>query len=269
MHTAMQLQKDLFVTEIDGGPADLFPDWGQLDRFGIVVHEPFGAIGASYLLQAAIAEWYAVRPERRDRSDQIYPDVFLFHAGGPHGDHTYFDLYPARKEVLVENTPTALLEAINDRGITHLAVPDRAVEPVQHHYKEPRQAYDRIRAAWAYSPTGRVADADVTVSSQHRVVEANIRLTLNSAESYSERMQAQAAVGTAPVPENELLRAPVSREHEVSKEDRERLLQGREALVLNGVRSETYRRITVREALGMLHRGPAPAFLESQTWPSD
>lgn len=268
MHTAKQLKKELFVTEIDGQPAELLPNWGPLDRFGIVVHEPFGAIGASYLLQAAIAEWFAVRPERMDRNDQIYPDFYLFHAGGPHGDHTYFDLFPTRKEVFVDNTPMALLAAINDRGITHLAVPDRPVERVQHEFKEPRQAHDRIRSVWAYSPTGRVRAADVSISSKHRVVEANTKLTLNASESYSERQQAQAAVGEAPVPENELVRVPASREHEVSKEVRDRILTGRDALLTDGVRTETYRRITVREALGMLHHGAAPAFRESEKWPS-
>ncbi|WP_345568013.1 hypothetical protein [Streptomyces plumbiresistens] len=265
----MQLKKELFVTEIDGKAAELLPDWGPLDRFGIIVHEPFGAIGASYLLQAAIAEWYAARPERLDRSDQIYPDFFLFHAGGPHGDHTYFDLFPPRKEVFVENTPMALLRAVNDRGITHLAVPDRPVERVQHEFKEPRQAYDRIRSAWAYSPSGRVENADVTISSKRRVAEANIKLTLNAAESYSERQQASAAVGEVPLPENELVRVPESREHEVSKEVRDRILEQRKTLDAGGVRTESYRRITVRDALGMLHHGPAPAFLESESWPSD
>lgn len=269
MHTALQLKKELFVTEIEGKPADLLPDWGPLDRFGIVVHEAFGAIGASYLLQAAIAEWYAVRPDRLDRSDQIYPDFYLFHAGGPHGDHTYFDLFPARKEVFVENTPRALLQAINDRGITHLAVPDREVERVQHDFKEPRQAYDRIRSAWAYSPSGRVKDADLTISSKQRVSESNTKLTLDAAQSYSERQQAQAAVGEVPVPENELVSLPASREHEVSKEVRQRILEGRKALLTDSTRTESYRRISVQDALGMLHHGPAPAFLESQEWPKE
>nr|WP_296773430.1 hypothetical protein [Rhodococcus sp. (in: high G+C Gram-positive bacteria)] len=269
MHTAKQLKKELFESRINGETTALLPDWGPLDRFGIVVHEPFGAIGASFLLQAAIAEWYAVRPDRLDQTDQIYPDFFLFHAGGPHGDHTYFDLFPTRKEVFVENTPMALLAAINDRGITHLAVPDRPVERVQHEYKEPRQAYDRIRSAWAYSSSGRVANADLTISAKKRVVEANTKLTLNAAESYSERQQAQAAVGQAPVPENELVRVPASRNHEVSKEVRDRILAEREDLLVDGVRTESYRRITVPDALGMLHHGTAPAFLESETWPTD
>ena len=33
----------------------VFPDWAPLDRFGIVVTEPLGGLGASLLLQLAIA----------------------------------------------------------------------------------------------------------------------------------------------------------------------------------------------------------------------
>jgi hypothetical protein len=171
--------------------------------------------------------------------------------------------------VFVENTPIALLRAINDRGITRLVVPDRSIEYVQHEYKEPRAAEERITSVWAYSPTGRVDNADVRISSTHPILESNTKLTLNAKESYAERQEAIAANGDAQAAENELVNGLPPREHEVSSEIRVRIREQRKSLVEDGVRSETYRRITVPEALGMLHHGPAPAWLESKGFTLD
>jgi len=94
-----------------------------VDRFGLVVTSPLGGIGASLLLESAIAMLYKVRPPRRS-SGPAYPEVYLFHVGGPHGDFSAFDLWPPRKEVLIPSgQPLRVLEAINAHGITRLALP--------------------------------------------------------------------------------------------------------------------------------------------------
>jgi hypothetical protein len=92
MHVADQILAEAFEVQIGGelaGPEAVFPDWSRLDRFGIVVTEPLGGLGASLLLQLAIAQFYSVRPYRR-ASLAVYPEIYLFHAGGPHGDFSYF-----------------------------------------------------------------------------------------------------------------------------------------------------------------------------------
>ncbi|MGH2940429.1 MAG: hypothetical protein ACRDPE_20165 [Solirubrobacterales bacterium] len=263
MHTARQLNESLFAVEIEGGGAtrdDLFRDWGPLDRFGVVIREPFGVVGASYLLQLAITAFYDARPERRNREALVYPDVFVFHVGGRFGDHAFYDVYPPRKEVFVGNDPAEVLGAINDRGITRLAVPDRDSERVQHDWKEPAQALDRIVDAWAYTAGGRTKDADVAITASSLLAEANTKITLHSQESYHEKQKVRAAIGDVSVPETELLTLPVGRDAEVPSADRDAIRDRR--LLLDGPegRTETYRRIDVRQALGMLHRGPAPAF---------
>jgi hypothetical protein len=165
MHTARQLDVSLFSVSRAFGPAtreDLLPDWRPCDRLGVVITEPFGALGASHLIQLAITAFYDVRPTRRagrlDGQDPraIYPEIFLFHVGGAHGDHSMFDFWPARKEVLVDAEPRLVLAAINDRAITRLAVPDSDPAEVAHEHKEPAAARDRIASALVYSPTGRV-----------------------------------------------------------------------------------------------------------------
>jgi hypothetical protein len=76
------------------------------------------------------------------------------------GDHSSYDFWPARKEVLVEDDPRLVLAAINDRGITRLAVPEVERVFVDHEYKEPSAARDRIATAFVYSPTGRVVNPE-------------------------------------------------------------------------------------------------------------
>lgn len=270
MHTAVQLTRDLFTINVDHQAAsydELLPDWSPLDRVGIVIHEAFGAVGASYLLQAATAAYYDAREGRRDRSSLIYPDFYLFHVGGRHGDHMYFDVFPPRKQVFVDNHPIAILHAINDRGISRLVVPERSVDRVQLPYKEPAQALDRITSAWVYSPTGRVADGDVAISATSPRAEANTKLVLYAEQSYEERQQAIADNGPAVRPDDELLRLPPPRDHEVPLDVRNRIWEARSLLLDDaGRRTETYRRIDVRDALRMLHRGPAPPWEESDSF---
>lgn len=260
MHTSRQLDRSLFAIEIEGRAAtreDLFPDWGPLDRFGVVIAEPFGAVGASYLLQLAITAFYDARPQRRGRERPVYPDVFVFHVGGRFGDHAFFDVYPPRKEVFVANEPAAILDAVNDRGITRLAVPDRIGEPGRHGWKEPAQALDRIVGAWAYSAAGRTEGADVAVTATSPLAEANAKITLHPTQSYQEQQEARAAIGDISVPATEMLAPAVDREAEVSKADRDAIRDARKDLDGPSGRVETYRRIDVESALGMLHRGPA------------
>lgn len=50
-----------------------------------------------------------------------------------------------------------VLDTINDRGITRLAVPDRPPRQVVHRPKEVEAALDRIASAFLYDASGRVA----------------------------------------------------------------------------------------------------------------
>ena len=60
----------------------------------------------------------ADRQRARGGAFFIYPDYFLFHVGGPLGDHSMLDIWPSHKEVVVPDQAEALLQAINDRAIT-------------------------------------------------------------------------------------------------------------------------------------------------------
>ena len=268
MHVADQLFVEAFEVQIDGervSPGTVFPDWSPLDRFGMVVTEPLGGLGASLLLQLATAMFYSVRPERR-AATAVYPEIYLFHVGGPHGDFSYFDFWPPRKEIRVAaGRPVALLEAINAHGITRLALPpgDTGAEGVLRSgpstWAEQASAMERLRSCFAYSADGRVADGDVRICSRDPRVHENATASvtpLPGVVSYREEL----ASGSWPrwpdpsVAADGYRWADVveRRVDEVPGPARDRVAEVLAARVSSGELVEVCRRITTAESLAYI-----------------
>jgi hypothetical protein len=169
MHTTA-LRSDEFTITVAGRPAslhDVFPGFTEHDRLGIVIHEQLGAAGAGSLILAAVTAFY---DGLRASGEEFfaYADYFAFHVGADHGTLRKLDVWPPHKEVVVANDAERILEAINDRGVTRLLVPDAlppGAEPAEPDLdRETRHsAQRRIRTALVYSPSGRTRDADVLV----------------------------------------------------------------------------------------------------------
>jgi hypothetical protein len=166
VHMAYDIKKQFFSIKVEGEPTDRqdLLDWDLRDRLGVVVREPVGTIDAGLLIFLAVTAFYDAAKKRRMRP--LYPDIFVFHAGGPWGMHSAFDFAPDHKEIFVDNDPVEMLRAINNRGITHLAVPDCPRKPVRHRYKEPEAAHDRIKRCFAYGRGGSAANSDVEISAR-------------------------------------------------------------------------------------------------------
>lgn len=268
MHTARQLSEEQFEVRIGGEPASraaLLPDWTPWDRFGIVVDRPLGALGASALIQLAITAFYDARPGRRagypvpgTPADDaaVYPDIYLFHVGGRHGFHAPFDFWPARKEVFLPADPRQVLDAVNDRGITRLAVPDAAAQPVEHQWKEPAAARDRIVSAFAYSPEGVTAEADVEIIGLDRVTQVNVAAMLAQGErdlkSGTFTADLDRIAHDADLVERHWTSHKRRRAGETAGADTDRARAARSELGVDGRITETYRRIGVDEALDRL-----------------
>jgi len=254
MHTARQLDVGYFGIAVDGVASSrdvLFPHWNAHDRFGVVVDRPLGATGASMLIQLAITAFYDVKPARREVT--IYPEIYLFHVGGRHGNHAYYDVYPPRKEVVVADDPAEVLEAINDRAITRLAVVDGPAEEVTHHWKEPAAALDRLASTFAYDPTGRVTRGDVAITATDRRALVNTSIILHPTVTYAEQQAARAQAGARVLPANEVVVSTDYVGDNIPAAVRHHVVEQRRAIVTaDGVR-ETYRRIAPADALRMLH----------------
>jgi hypothetical protein len=249
------LKAGMFDIEIGGQPAsipDVFPDWHAHDRLGLVIDEALGGIGATHLLQIAMTLFYDVKPSRKSELT-VYPEIYAFHVGKPRGAHAPYDFWPARREVILETTDhRVVLDAINDRGITRLAVPDRPVRDVIHRPKEEDAAFDRIASAFVYSPSGRVADPDLLIRGNDKRTEYNADQALKPFSE--ERLAAIKPSSTRPVKERDTsyvdwLR---SRSADMTEEERQFVSQRRAELRQGGLATESYRRVSVAEALQRL-----------------
>jgi hypothetical protein len=227
MHSSRELRSSAFEVRVGGAPAtlaDVLEGFEAADRVGVVARRPCAVVGCSALLLAAITAFYDVQ-RARSANFFVYPDYFVFHVGGRLGRHNRLDIWPPHKEVVVADEPEELLRAVNDRGITRLLVEDGAPGDRDGFARETlASARSRVRTAIAYSATGRARDADVAVASNE------------VAETYVDGVLAQSE------------EAPLG--------DRERLAAGRGDLREDGRPVETYRRIGLDEALGLLAPRP-------------
>jgi hypothetical protein len=254
MHTAFSLNSEMFGVELDGRKIsrEALLDWQLYDRLGVVVTSPLGALGASLLMQLTITAYYDIRPARR--TGPHYAEIYLFHAGGRFGDFSNFDLSPMRKEVFLSADSGDLIEAINDRAVTHLVVPDTDSRPLAFPWKEAEAARDRIRRCFAYDPSGRTAHADVVIRALNAGPLDDIESTLD-AQRVLNLIPESLAVGTPAEREFNLRWAARFRRRvtEISAADRATARRRREAISHEGLPRELYRRISTDQALGMLH----------------
>jgi hypothetical protein len=217
VHSTRELSSASFAVSLAGRPADLesvLPGFSDRDRLGIVVRRPLGLAGVSLLVLAAVTGFYDVQRSRGEPFF-IYPDYFVFHAGRTFGDHRRLEIWPPHKEVVVEPDAESLLEAVNDRGITRLAVEDggRAGEP-ELRRETLASARRRIATCLAYAPDGRARDGDVAIAGNEVT------------ERYVGEMLAQSAGAHA--------------------------ADGRRGLVRDGRPVEKYRTVALDEALALL-----------------
>ena len=165
MHTAFDVKKRMFRVTSGGREIDPYEllDWSERDRLGVLIDRPVGALGAGLMILLAASAFYDVVGKKR-RQRPIYPEIYLFHVGGPWGVFTNFDFWPDHKEIFLPSDPVEVLSAVNNRGITHLLVVNQMSAVAEHRFKEPEAALDRLKRCWAYEPAGSVVDGDVVIT---------------------------------------------------------------------------------------------------------
>lgn len=189
MHVAKQLKSENLQIKICDSNAtlnDIFPEPNHNDRYGFIVNQPYGGLGASLLIQAAIVHFYDFRPARRD-TEPMYPEIYMFHVGGRFGDHSSFDFWPPRKEVFVESgNPAKLLSEIADRGITRLAVPEvhpgrlDSLQDGPSSFADIGAVRNCLASCFVYNSRSQTDDADVFLESDHDTFEVNSEWALNT-----------------------------------------------------------------------------------------
>jgi hypothetical protein len=226
VHSSRELRSSAFAVTVDGRPAalaDVLPGFAAADRVGIVVRRPCGAVGASALLMAAVTAFYDVHRARAE-DFFVYPDYFVFHVGRKLGSHNRLDIWPPHKEVVVADEPEEVLRAINDRGVTRLVVEDGAPGEGAFARETLASARGRIVSALAYSANGRTRDADVAIAAND-VTETYVSGVLEQSR-------------------------------DVPASERDRIAAARTRLLEGARPVETYRRVVLDEAIGLLAPDP-------------
>lgn len=254
MHTQTQFNASHFDVEFEsggGGLDRLFPDWVPLDRFGIIIDRPLGGVGATHLTQLAMVLYYSATPERRTMD--IYPEVYAFHAGRDYGSLLHFDFYPPRREVIVPDEPESMVTALNDRGITRLAIPEGYAITGPARLKDLVSLGDLLKSAVEYSASGRVADGDVTVTGLDRRTEVNPTKTLAALDPKPVAVRParkQRRPFKESDPEFEVYEA--RRALALTQADVDRARADRDCIRVGDGAAESYRVLTIDEVIGRM-----------------
>ena len=221
MHTSSQLKSDDFVFIRDGQPvpmSDLVPGLTVLDRLGVVMRGPADGVGAGSLLLACVTAFYDLH-RAAGEPFFAYPDYFTFQATPHPARYSSLDIWPHHKNVQVPNDPEQVLQAVNDRGVNILLVPEGPAASPEFERSALASARRRVRACYVYSPGGRVRDPGFRVQRPPGVTEPYMRKVFESIQDEGVRQE---------------------------------LLRGWEKRQETGGSEETYRRVDLEEALPFL-----------------
>ena len=164
MHSS-KLRDGDFEMVVRGRPvalAEYFRGFTNTKRLGLLAPNRLEGVGAVNLVMAHATAFYnAYRALGEDFF--AYPDYFTFQSREPKAAYGMFDIWPAHKDVLVGAAAAERLNAITDRAVNILLVPDSPPAPHEYQRQQVAAAERLIETCYAYSATGAVADPDVVI----------------------------------------------------------------------------------------------------------
>ena len=164
MHSS-KLRDGDFEMVVRGRPvalAEYFRGFTNTKRLGLLAPNRLEGVGAVNLVMAHATAFYnAYRALGEDFF--AYPDYFTFQSREPKAAYGMFDIWPAHKDVLVGAAAAERLNAITDRAVNILLVPDGPPAPHEYQRQQVAAAERLIETCYAYSATGAVADPDVVI----------------------------------------------------------------------------------------------------------
>ncbi|MFL6042444.1 MAG: aminomethyltransferase family protein [Gaiellales bacterium] len=181
MHSSYALETSDFSVERDGKSAPLSELWPggftHEDRLGVLLANPMDAVGCSNLISGTITLFYDNLKQTQGTGNFFrYSDAYLFGVGCEPGDFNQLDVWPLHKFVTILQPSTeAVLEALIDRRITVLAIPETGARCRGEVVLSTWNCFlDIVRCVVTYSPrTGQARDADVSLVG-NRVVESYV-----------------------------------------------------------------------------------------------
>lgn len=142
--------------------AEYFRGFSNTKRLGLLAPNRLEGVGAVNLVLAHVTAFY--NTYRATGEDFFaYPDYFTFQSRTPKAAYGMFDIWPQHKDVLVGIDAAERLNAITDRGVNILLVPDGPPAPCEYQRQQLAAAERLIETCYAYSASGAVADPDLII----------------------------------------------------------------------------------------------------------
>ena len=116
---------DLLVDGARVTHAEFFAGFAATRRLGLISPAPLTGLGATALVMAHVTAFYDAYRARGDEFS-AYPDFFTFQRAARVARYGMLDIWPERKDVAVGLEPGDVVDAVTDRGVGILLVPDRA-----------------------------------------------------------------------------------------------------------------------------------------------
>jgi len=164
MHSSVLRSSDfeLFVKGSPQNHEDFFKGWANTRRLGFIAENGIEGIGAVNLVMAHATAFYnAYRATKEEFF--AYPDFFSFQHNSPKVSYSMLDIHPDNKHVDIGDDPQDRLDAINDRGVNVLVVPDGVKKDSEFHKIQMASAKRNIDTCYVYSSKGVVSNADLII----------------------------------------------------------------------------------------------------------
>ena len=134
-------------------------------RIGVVAPHRIDAVGAACIIMAHTTAFYD-RYREKHEAFFAYPDYFVFQGQEPQACYGMLDIWPEHKSVAINGNHSTRLNAINDRAVNILILPEG--HGVKKNYEKPQleSARRNIKECFIYSETGQCQNADTLIRCQ-------------------------------------------------------------------------------------------------------
>lgn len=198
MHSSYALNSEDFVVERDGAAQPLSALWPggyrNGDRFAVVIGNPMDPVGCSNLIGGTNTLFYDHLRETRGSTNFFrYADTYMIGIDCEPGDWNQLDVWPMHKFVsIMQPTAESVVHTINDRRITHLAIPETGIRvrgPVV--LSTWNTFLDQVKVVVLYNPlTGKARQADVALLG-NKVIESYVEQAIFSTPGMGAGSQAR------------------------------------------------------------------------------
>ena len=159
--------------------AEFFSTTKDTDRIGIVIPNRLEGLGATTLIMAFVTAFYD-RYRERESEFFTYPDYFTFQRQSPCADYCSLDIWPFRKNVHVSAAAQGVVEAITERSVNVLLVPDIGPRDAEIAPLDLESAQRDIHRCFAYSETGETESSDVKMECSNPLLHESVMAVLDS-----------------------------------------------------------------------------------------